>query len=353
MIMNEKIYQQKNTQVGWWLIIGVFMIMIQVVLGGITRLTGSGLSITEWEPLIKGILPPTNNTQWQAAFDKYKQIGQFKHINFDYSIDDFKFIFFWEWFHRLWARLIGIVFIIPFFYFIYKRKINREMVIPMVILFLLGILQAAIGWIMVQSGLNVNDVRVNHIRLSIHFIAAFFLLCYTFWFALSLMVPAGRRISNVFISRLTILLLCIIGVQLMYGAFMAGLKAGAAAATWPTINGEWWPAGIGQQDGIINLVSNPIAVQFIHRLLAYLLVLFIIYWYTQISRVQSKEWLSKAKKFPVLLVIAQVILGIITVLQSPVPSNLLWWGVMHQFVAMLLVLSLFVPLYLVTKKSAA
>ena len=349
--MSEKIYQQKNAQVGWWLIIGVFMIMIQVVLGGITRLTGSGLSITEWEPLIKGMLPPANELQWQAAFEKYKQIGQYKHINFDFSIEDFKFIFFWEWFHRLWARLIGFVFIIPFFYFIYKKKIGREMVIPMVILFLLGILQAAIGWLMVKSGLNVNDVRVSHIRLSIHFIAAFILLCYTFWFALSLMVPPGQRTSNASISRLTIIILCLLGVQLMYGAFMAGLKAGSAAATWPTINGEWWPAGINQKQGIDNLVSNPITVQFIHRMLAYSLVIFILYWYVKVSKLQSKEWLNNAKKFPLLIVLIQVILGVVTVLQSPVPSNLLWWGVAHQFVAMLLVLSLFVPLYLVNKKA--
>ena len=149
--MNGTIYQQKNSQVGWWLIVGVLMIMIQVVLGGITRLTGSGLSITEWAPLLKGILPPMNETEWQEAFDKYKQIGQYKFINFDFTLDDFKFIFFWEWLHRLWARLIGFVFIIPFIYFIIKGRIKRDMVVPMVILFLLGILQAVIGWIMVKK----------------------------------------------------------------------------------------------------------------------------------------------------------------------------------------------------------
>lgn len=347
--MEGKNYQQKNTQVGWWLITGVFMIMIQVVLGGITRLTGSGLSITEWAPLFKGMLPPLNETQWQAAFEKYKQIGQYKHINFDFSLSDFKFIFFWEWFHRLWARLIGFVFIIPFIYFIYKKRISREMVIPMVILFLLGILQAAIGWIMVKSGLNENDIRVSHIRLSIHFISAFILLCYTFWFALSLMVPSQQRVYNPSLLKLTVFILCVLGVQLMYGAFMAGLKAGAAAATWPTINGEWWPAGINGQDGLANLVSNPIAVQFIHRMLAYSLVLLIIFWYLKISRTQTNQWLSRAKHFPMIIVLLQVILGIVTVLQSTEPSKLLLWGVIHQFVAMLLVLSLFVPLYLLTK----
>ena len=348
--MNGTIYQQKNSQVGWWLIVGVLMIMIQVVLGGITRLTGSGLSITEWAPLLKGMLPPMNETEWQEAFDKYKQIGQYKFINFDFTLEDFKFIFFWEWLHRLWARLIGFVFIIPFIYFIIKGRIKRDMVVPMVILFLLGILQAVIGWIMVKSGLNENDVSVSHIRLSVHFLAAFFLLSYTFWFALSLLVPPGERVVAPAIARLTIFVIIVLTIQLMYGAFMAGLKAGAAAPTWPHINNQWWPAGINQSNGTTNIISNPIAVQFIHRLLAYSLVVLIIYWFIRISKIYGKTWLSRGRVLPLVLVVLQVILGIVTVIQSPVPSQLLWWGISHQFVAMLLLLSLIATLYLVNQR---
>src|SRR6187455_1439815 len=155
---------KRNSPVAIWLLIGVGMIMIQVLLGGITRLTGSGLSITEWKPLL-GALPPLNEDAWNKAFDQYKQIGQYKQINFDFTLSDFKFIYFWEWFHRQWARIMGLVFAFGFIYFIIRKRFKKEMIWPMVLLFLLGALQGAIGWIMVKSGLNENDLYVSHIRL--------------------------------------------------------------------------------------------------------------------------------------------------------------------------------------------
>ena len=191
--MNEVVIQKSGSRaVAFWLLTGVGMIMVQVLLGGITRLTGSGLSITEWKPIL-GAFPPMNELDWVAAFDKYKEIGQFKHINFDFTLSDFKFIYFWEWFHRVWARLIGLVFLVPFIYFIRKKKISNEMVIPMIILFLLGALQGALGWIMVKSGLNEEDIYVSHIRLAIHFMAALGLLWYTLWFAFKLLIPEAAR----------------------------------------------------------------------------------------------------------------------------------------------------------------
>src|ERR1051326_1566786 len=168
---NELSQDRSSRPVATWLLVGIFMIIIQVLLGGITRLTGSGLSITEWKPIM-GALPPMNEQDWVSAFEKYKQIAQYKYLNQHFTLTDFKFIFFWEWFHRLWARLMGVAFIIPFIYFIIKRYIKQWMVGPLVILFLLGALQGAIGWIMVQSGLNENDLYVSHIRLAAHFIAA-------------------------------------------------------------------------------------------------------------------------------------------------------------------------------------
>ena len=178
---------KNNRQVVIWLYIGLVMIMIQVIIGGITRLTGSGLSITEWQPII-GAFPPMNDQAWQEAFNKYKEIAQFKHLNSHFSLDDFKFIFFWEWLHRDWARLMGLVFIFPFIYFLIKKKIQKNMVTPMIVLFLLGGLQGVIGWIMVQSGLNDQDLYVSHIRLAVHFISALILLSYVFWFALKLSI---------------------------------------------------------------------------------------------------------------------------------------------------------------------
>jgi len=255
--------RKESSAVAIWLLIGVAMIMIQVLLGGITRLTGSGLSITEWKPLL-GAVPPLNEQAWHTAFEQYKQIGQYKKINFDFTLSDFKFIYFWEWFHRVWARLMGVVFAIGFIYFLVRKQFKKEMILPMVLLFLLGALQGAIGWIMVKSGLNEENLYVNHIRLAIHFIAALGLLCYVFWFALRLLVADDQKMHLPSLNRFTLLLTLLLVIQLIYGAFMAGLKAAAYAPTWPTMNGMWIP------EGMSNIFNDPITVQFIHRLLAYL-----------------------------------------------------------------------------------
>src|ERR1035437_2650232 len=239
-VMSDK---RASKAVGIWLMIGVGMIVVQVILGGITRLTESGLSITEWKPLT-GALPPLNDSQWIAEFDKYKNTDQFRYVHADFILSDFKFIFFWEWFHRLWARMLGVVFLIGFVYFLIRKQFKREMVIPMVILFLLGALQAAIGWIMVQSGLVPEKLFVGHIELTTHFIAALILLCYTFWFALGLLVDKKNIVQDRSMHRLTLFIIAVLFIQLIYGGFMAGLKAATAAPTWPDINGALIPSGL-------------------------------------------------------------------------------------------------------------
>jgi cytochrome c oxidase assembly protein subunit 15 len=176
--MKEGFSEKSSRPVAIWLLIGIVMLMVQVLLGGITRLTGSGLSITEWKPVM-GALPPLNDQQWNEAFDKYKQIAQYKYLNSSFNLSDFKSIFFWEWFHRLWARLIGVVFLIPFIIFLVQNRFKKEMVKPMIILFLLGGLQGLVGWVMVMSGLNEENLYVSHYRLAIHFIFALGLICYT------------------------------------------------------------------------------------------------------------------------------------------------------------------------------
>ena len=321
-----------------WLYTGVAMIMVQVLLGGITRLTGSGLSITEWKPIL-GALPPLNEADWLAAFDQYKQIGQFKHINFDFSLSDFKFIYFWEWFHRVWARLIGVVFLLPFCWFLSKRMIARDMVIPMVTLFLLGGLQGGLGWIMVRSGLNEEDVRVDHIRLAIHFMAALILLSYTFWFALRLTVPAEQRVNHRDWAVGWRWLLVLLFFQLVFGAFMAGLHAGSFAPTWPDINGRAIPEGMtGDAFGFF-LTDNPFMVQFIHRGLGYLTAIGVFYLYFTSSHWAVTAHFRVVRTWPAILVLVQVALGILTVSYADVASVLVWLGVAHQFVAMLLLMS--------------
>jgi cytochrome c oxidase assembly protein subunit 15 len=336
-----------NRAIAIWLYTGVGMIMVQVLLGGITRLTGSGLSITEWKPLL-GALPPMNEADWLAAFDQYKQIGQFKHINFDFTLSDFKFIYFWEWFHRVWARLIGLVFLFPFLWFLWKRMIAREMVGPMVILFLLGGLQGGLGWIMVKSGLNDEDVRVSHIRLAIHFMAALSLLAFTLWFAFRLTVPVVHRLQHPALKSGWRVALVLLFFQLVYGAFMAGLHAGSYAPTWPDMNGQWIPGGMTDKGFGFFLTDNPFTVQFIHRGLGYLTAFFIIYMYFRSSDVEGTFKFRSVRKWPLILVVAQVALGILTVSYADVPAVLLWLGVAHQFVAMLLVMSVLQVYYLVS-----
>lgn len=344
-LMYSSRLQRSSKPVAIWLLVGVGMIMIQVVLGGITRLTGSGLSITEWQPIL-GAFPPMSEEKWQIAFDKYKEIGQFKHINFDFSLQDFKFIYFWEWLHRLWARLIAVAFVIPFVIFIIQKRFRKDMIIPMIILFLLGALQGAIGWIMVQSGLNENDIHVNHIRLAIHFLAALGLLCYAVWFALKLLIPPTQLVISPGLKKFTTWLLVLLSLQLLYGAFMAGLKAGVVAPTWPTINGYWLPQESGK-----SWVSDAINVQFIHRGLAYLLTVLTVLWWWKASKLSESGLFNKTRFLPLLTVLIQVLLGIFTIIHSPNPKSLLWLGAAHQFVAMLLLMILVWMFYLLRGKT--
>ena len=339
---------KKSNAVAIWLLIGVGMIIVQVLLGGITRLTGSGLSITEWKPIL-GAIPPLNETDWMKAFDQYKTIGQYKHLNFEFTLSDFKFIYFWEWFHREWARLIAVVFMLPFIYFLVTKKFKKEMVNPLIILFLLGIAQGLIGWIMVKSGLNAENLYVNHIRLSIHFMSALGLLCYTLWFAMLLLVPKDQHVVNSSVKKFTLWLLMLLLVQLVFGAFMAGLKAAQFAATWPLINGEFLPSSLAK-DTLSSFTHDPLAVHFVHRNLGYLLALFILFWYYEARQLDAGRYFNALRRLPLLLVLVQVLLGILTVLYANNSTGLLWLGVAHQFTGMMLLLSFVGVTYLLKRK---
>jgi cytochrome c oxidase assembly protein subunit 15 len=324
------------------------MLIVQVLLGGITRLTGSGLSITEWKPIM-GALPPLNDQQWNEAFDKYKQIAQYKYLNSSFTLSNFKSIFFWEWFHRLWARLIGVAFLIPFVIFLIQERFKKEMVRPMIILFLLGGLQGLVGWIMVMSGLNERNLYVSHYRLAIHFVFALGLICYTLWFALELLVHQDELVANPPLRRFTVWLIGILILQLMYGAFMAGLKAATYAPTWPDINGSFLPHGGSPSSGILKLFDNPIVVHFIHRNLAYLITILVFIWFVRSKKLTSTLF-KKTRWLPLAFVLLQLIVGIITVIKSPHLTALRWLGVTHQFIAMCLLLSLVFQFYLLHRK---
>lgn len=333
-----------------WLLLGVFMIVIQILLGGVTRLTGSGLSITEWKPIM-GTIPPLNPEDWERAFRQYQQIAQYKFLNSHFELADFKFIYFWEWFHRLWARLIGLVFGLGFTYFLIRGYFNRKMIVPLLLLFFLGVLQGGIGWIMVASGLNDTEVYVNHIKLALHFMAALLLLCVTLWFALQWMIPDSRRTADSRAFIFTLVILVLFSVQLTYGAFMAGLKAALAAPTWPGINGMLIPQGLWEQ----SFLHHRINVHFVHRSLAFLLLVSTGLWYLKL-----KSWIGglspgapilRILPLPLIGLVLQAVLGILTVLSAPTMELgkfglFEWMAELHQMVAMLILMAFFYCLYL-------
>lgn len=349
--MGNELTARSSRPVAIWILVGVGMIIIQILLGGITRLTGSGLSITEWN-VVTGTLPPIGDQQWMTEFEKYRQTPQYQLLNTDFTLQDFKFIFFWEWFHRFWARLIGVVFLIPFLIFLYQRRFKPSMVKPMLILFLLGALQGAIGWIMVASGLTGDAIYVKPTRLALHFIFALGLLCYACWFALDLLVTPAQRVYNASAKKITVGVFAVLVVQLLYGALMAGHKAATAAPTWPDINGAMLPQGLVRKgEGLLNLIDNKITIHFIHRGLAYLLIILIILLTIRLSKIKGSDLLNKVKWLPLILVLVQVILGVLAVLTSIhiIPNHwgrFEWFAQLHQFTAMLLLVSLVAVFYL-------
>lgn len=343
---------QKNKPIAIWLCIGAIMIIIQVLLGGITRLTGSGLSITEWKPIL-GALPPMNEQEWNIAFEKYKEIAQYKYIHNYFNLHDFKFIYFWEWFHRNWGRFMGIVFIVPFIYFLYTKKFDKSMIVPMIILFVLGGLQGAIGWIMVSSGVGTDLLYVSHIRLAIHFIAALVLLAYIIWFALRIAVPDDQIMYAPRIRQWNILLLVLLTIQLIYGAFMAGTHAAESAITWPSINGTYYPGRLLFTEGnfLNDITHNLITIQFMHRNLAYILVILIIIFTMQLYKQPKSSGLWRMRYWPLLLLILQIILGILA-LVNYLNTNKLLFSLLHQLVGILLFISLLLTYYFSRKKPA-
>ena len=348
---------RSNKLVASWLLVGVVMTIIQFVLGGVTRLTGSGLSITEWE-VITGALPPLSEEAWLIEFAKYKQTPQFQLLNFEFDLQNFKYIFFWEWFHRLWARIIGLVFAGGFIWFLVAKHFKKEMIKPLVILFFLGIMQGAIGWIMVASGLEGDAVYVKPTRLALHFIFALGLLSYTFWFALQLSVPktalqisAGMHEAVQKAKTLNLAILALLVLQLMYGALMAGHKAAMVAPTWPSINGDYMPTNLFSDPVfLLNFIENKILVHFMHRGIAYVLLALVIYWTVKLYQINGSSFFNRIKIFPLLLVVLQVLLGIASLLyaRSIIPGV---WGIfewmaqIHQLVGMSLLLSLVATYY--------
>jgi cytochrome c oxidase assembly protein subunit 15 len=309
-----------------WLLYGCFLIFMMVIIGGITRLTKSGLSIVEWD-LVMGTLPPLNQEEWLAMFEKYKQFPEYQKLHYHFNLSDFKSIFWWEYLHRLIGRIIGLVFIVPFIYFWLKGRISKSLMPKLLIIFAMGAFQGFLGWYMVKSGL-VDKPYVSHYRLAIHLVAAFTTFAYTFWVALTEIYKNKSSITlQPVLKKLSIVFLVILGIQIVYGAFVAGLKAGYVYTTWPKMGDQWVADGVtAMQPFYLNFLEGLAGVQFLHRYLAYILVILVaIIWYRS-RQLNLEKAQQRGVNLLVAMVVVQVLLGIFTLIWA-VPISL---GVIHQ-----------------------
>lgn len=334
-----------NKKVVYWLLTGCILIFIMVVIGGITRLTHSGLSISNYK-LISGTIPPLNDLEWQEAFDLYKQYPEYQKLNNNFSLQDFKDIYFWEWLHRVIGRLIGIVFFIPFLYFLIAKKLSKPTIKKSIVLLLLGGFQGFLGWYMVKSGL-VDNPDVSHYRLAAHLTTAFLTFAYTFWVALDIIFPNKKQVNkgfrNLIRGSLALLL-----IQIVYGAFVAGLDAGFIHNHWPMMSEQKFmhqTVYIEQSPLYKNFIEGKSGVQFIHRILAYLVVISVfVIWYKAKKKDLSKHQLIGVNLL-LILVGVQFLLGVFTLLlQVPI-----WLGVAHQIGAFLLLSALIFTLHRFSK----
>ncbi|MCP5269177.1 MAG: COX15/CtaA family protein [Zoogloeaceae bacterium] len=319
-------------QIAIWLFICSTMVFSILVVGGVTRLTHSGLSIVEWQPIV-GVIPPLNAQEWEETFDKYKKTPEYQQVNHQMSVDEFKGIFYWEYWHRVLGRLIGVVFFIPFVYFWVRKKIAPELVPKLIGIFILGGLQGAMGWYMVKSGL-VDDPRVSQYRLTAHLSLAFLIFISMMWVALGLVAERARETTDAALRKMqkTGFWLAILAFYMVItGGFVAGIRAGKAYNTFPLMNGDFIPPEIFMIDPwYLNFFNNMATTQFDHRLGAWLLA-FLVPWFW--FKLRSAPVSARVRNIASLLVIAialQIALGITTLLLA-VPVAL---GAAHQGGAM-------------------
>jgi len=311
-----------------WLLSVAALVVLIVAVGGITRLTESGLSITEWKP-VTGALPPLSDAQWQAEFEQYKKIPQYIEVNgpAGMTLGDYKFIYFWEWIHRLLARLIGLAFALPLAWFWIRRRIPAGYKPRLLALLALGGLQGAVGWWMVSSGLT-QDVKVSHFRLAAHLMVALLTLSGLVWTALDLRA-LSRGEAQARLRRFAAIVLAALALQLLYGALMAGLRAGYIASDWPAMQGSLFPEGVDWSAGVVHaLLNDPFLVHFIHRWWAWGVVLLLIVMARRLRHSDRRASVAIHSAFG-----TQLLIGIATVMTGVE----LWIAVLHQLVGALLV----------------
>ena len=327
MFKNEKYYNLFSI----WLISLITLVGFIIIVGGLTRLTDSGLSITKWE-VFTGILPPLNQEHWERYFLEYKSIPQFIYLNSDMTLQDFKFIFFWEYFHRILGRVIGLLFFIPFVYFIFKKILNISLIIKLIGISLLILLQGFIGWYMVRSGLTEN-LSVSHYRLSLHLLIAFIIFSSLIWLSLNHYFKTNKKFFSIKSSYVFLkVLISLIFLQLIIGAFVSGLDAGKIYQTWPLMDGAFFPS-----DNFLNNFFNfndPSFVQFAHRNIAYIIFFLSVYSGFFIYKNKIIALYNSYLIF-ILIIFLQILLGV-TILYSNVN---IYFASLHQISSIFLILS--------------
>lgn len=336
--------QARPAAIAWWLLFVAAMVFAMIVVGGITRLTESGLSIVRWEP-ITGVLPPLGLEQWQAAFEAYRQSPQYQLVNSGMTLGEFQNIYFWEYVHRLLGRLIGLAFALPLLWFAWRRAIPAGYGWKLAALLGLGALQGAIGWWMVASGL-VDRPEVSHIRLAVHLLTAFLIFGALVWVALDLRAlaraPAARPAV---MPTVAIWTLSLLAIQYLFGAYTAGLEAGYAFSSWPKMGNEWFPSQAPMLEPMLrNFVDNPIVVQFVHRWLAWAVAAVALL----LARAAWHRGHRKSAMAAIAAVLAQILLGIATLLSGVS----LWIAVAHQGMAALLLAAILVAAHRLGRKTA-
>lgn len=335
--MNKSVSIEKssNQAIVVWLLIICIMVFAMVMIGGITRLTDSGLSMVDWKPLM-GAIPPLNEAEWMKVFTDYKNYPEYQKVNAGMSLDEFKSIFFWEYFHRLFGRLIGLTFFFPYLYFLLKKKLNPSLNKKLIVSFILGGMQGLMGWYMVKSGL-VDRPDVSHFRLAAHLGLAFLIIGYIFWIIFTLVKKEVKLDSHPKVFKSLIVFLVILCVQIIYGAFVAGLDAGLAYNTFPKMGSQWLANSALVGDGFFSIIfENNAMIQFIHRTIGWIIFIFAIGLLLQRRKVSN--WIQRRSLLLVALaVLVQFLLGVSTLVML-VPMHL---AVAHQLGAcVLLILTL-------------
>lgn len=333
-----------------WLLLVAALVFAMIVVGGATRLTDSGLSITEWQPLL-GAIPPLTESHWLEAFEKYKAIPEYSIVNAGMSLDEFKAIYWWEWAHRFLGRFIGVAFALPLLFFLFTGRLRGGLAWKCLGVFALGGLQGAIGWYMVKSGL-VDRIDVSQYRLALHLLTAFSILALLVWLALEAGPASDRvRLRTVTVGqrRAAIALFVLIFVQSGLGALVAGLKAGHAYNTWPLMNGQVIPDGLAAMNPwYLNVFENIATVQFDHRMVAYAVVVFALLHLVSLARTADDERVVGTAGLLAATVFAQMLIGIWTLLAA-VPLAL---GLAHQAGAAVVFAAATLHLHAVTRAGA-